>query len=878
MIEGHGLAVWQDIPDMEAGAWWEQIKKVLSAPTTEHMVLVVSRDALASKVVRDEWRFARREGVQVSPLLVPDKLGAADFDAMPGSMKAQHFFDIGKPEHAERLIAGLKGPSRQVRAPQMAPEPEAHFVLRTDEGDRLLALLIEGENAAVGITAALRGAGGYGKTQLARWLAHQEAIEDAFYDGILWVELGEHPKVHDKVEGLIYKLTVEKPGLPDAAMAAARLKEAIGDRHMLLVIDDVWNKSDLDPFLGGAPNLVRLVTTRFDHVLPHDAAKVAVDAMQPAEAVELLTVGPAGLFPPAAVEGARAALVALAKRLGEWPLLLTLANALLRAEVEGSASVEAAIAYVTRLYDEAGLGAFDSGNEEDRNSAARLSIGASLKRLDAGKGEVARFEELALFPEDADIPAATITRLWQATGSLAPFASEVLLRSLMKWALLLSYQRTAGTVRLHDVVRKFLRDRVGEADIARHAQAFVAAYASSTGADLAGAERLYYYRHLPQHLHEAGDLARLDALLMSPAWMQAKLAAAGARPLIDDYRYARTESQRLTGQALDLAGGALARDERQLVAQILGRMREGLTEDVNEATAVRGLRRSACMHAMPPVMAPSWAIFTAPGGPEVRRFEGHGGGVSAVAFSPDGRHLVSGSDDRTLRLWEVVSGAARVLEGHGGWVRAVAFSPDSRRFVSGSNDGTVRLWEVASGAARVLQGHGGWVRAVAFSPDGCHVASGSNDGTVRLWEVTSGAARVLQGHGGWVNAVAFSPDGRHAVSGSDDGTLRLWEVESGAARVLEGHGGSVNAVAFSPDGRHLVSGSDDDVLRLWEVASGDTRVLEVHGGSVNAVAFSPDGRHVASGSDDGTLRLWEVASGDTRVLKGHGGSVKAVAF
>jgi hypothetical protein len=284
-------------------------------------------------------------------MAVPGKLGKGDFATMPGWMKAHHFFDWARPEQKERLLRGLEGPSTQVRAPQMAPKPEAHFVLRHEEGERLLALMLTGESAAVGITAALRGAGGYGKTQLARWLAHQEAVQDAFYDGILWVELGESFKVHDAIEGLIDELTGQKPGLTNATMAAARLKELIGDRRMLLVIDDVWNKSDLDPFLDGAPNTVRLVTTCFDHVLPHEAAKVAADAMQPAEAVTLLAVG----LPTTQVAAARPALVALAARLGEWPLLLTLANAQLRCDVDDGALVAKAIASAGRRYDEIGL-------------------------------------------------------------------------------------------------------------------------------------------------------------------------------------------------------------------------------------------------------------------------------------------------------------------------------------------------------------------------------------------------------------------------------------------------------------------------------------------------------------------------------------------
>jgi WD40 repeat protein len=877
LIEGRGLRLWQDIPDMGAGAWWEQIKKVLEAPTTEHMVLLVSSTALASRVVRDEWRFARREGVQVSPVAVPGKLGKGDFATMPGWMKAQHFFDWARPEQKERLLRGLEGPSTQVRAPQMAPEPEAHFVLRKEEGEQLMALMLKGKSAAVGITAALRGAGGYGKSQLARWLAHRRAVEDAFYDGILWVELGEHPNVHDKIEGLIAELTGAKPGLPDLTMAASRLKEVIGDRHILLVIDDVWGKSDLDPFLGGAPNLVRLVTTRFDHVLPPDAAKVPVDAMKPTEAAALLAIG----LSRSEVESVRPALTALAKRLGEWPLLLTLANAQLRAEVEGGATVADSIKYAELLYDGAGLNAFDRGDEASRNSAARLSIGASLGRLDAAQGEVARFEDLALFPEDADIPAATVTRLWHATGDLAPLSGEVLLRTLMKWALLLSYDRAAGTVRLHDVVRKFLRDRVGSYGLALQAKALVAAYASGSAGNLTGRERLYYYRYLPQHLHEAGDRAKLDSLLMSPGWMQIKLAATGPRNLIDDYRYAHTQGQRLTGQTLDLVGGVLAHDERQLIQQILGRLRMDLTDDPAEVVAVGALIRDARTLADPPALVPRYASFTAPDGPEKRRFEARGGPINAVAFSPDGQHIASGSDDGTLRLWEVRSGETRAFGGHRHAIAAVAFSPDGRNVVCGSG-GKLYVWDVTNGSLRVLDGHTGAIKAVAFSPDGHHIVSCSDDTTLRIWEVVTRTSCVLKPHRRAhrvpVKTLAVSSDGCHIASGSSDGMLRVWDIESRESRTLEGHRGPVRAVAFSPNARHIISGSSDNMLRLWEVASGGSHALRGHGGTVRAVAFSPDGDHIISASDDATLRLWELTTGDSQVLKGHAGAVRAVAF
>ena len=265
-------------------------------------------------------------------------------------------------------------------------------------------------------------------------------------------------------------------------------------------------------------------------------------------------------------------------------------------------------------------------------------------------------------------------------------------------------------------------------------------------------------------------------------------------------------------------------------------------------------------------------------------FLGHADSVRSVAFSPDGRQIVSGSSDNTLKVWDVATGQETLtLKGHTAPVWSVAFSPDGRRIVSGSSDNTLKVWDVATGQETLtLKGHTGSVMSVVFSPDGRRIVSGSEDKTLKVWDAATGQETLtLKGHTGSVMSVAFSPDGRRIVSGSEDKTLKVWDAATGQETLtLKGHTGSVWSVAFSPDGRRIVSGSDDKTLKVWDAATGqETLTLKGHTVWVASVAFSPDGRRIVSGSGDKTLKVWDAATGqETLTLKGHTLWLASVAF
>ena len=248
----------------------------------------------------------------------------------------------------------------------------------------------------------------------------------------------------------------------------------------------------------------------------------------------------------------------------------------------------------------------------------------------------------------------------------------------------------------------------------------------------------------------------------------------------------------------------------------------------------------------------------------VRTFEGHDDMVMSVAFSRDGKYIVSASDDDTVKLWEIKGRQVRTFNDR---VYSVAFSPDGKYIVSGSGENTVKLWETGSGRLiHTFEGHDDYVSSVAFSPDGKYIVSGSDDNTINLWNVENEVlVRTFEGHKDIVNSVAFSPDGKYFVSGSGDETIKLWGKKERLIRTFKGHNVLVRSVAFSPDGKYIVSGGGDDrkekkryfALKLWDVESGELiRTFEGHNGMVYSVAFSPDGKYIVSGSGDNSLILW----------------------
>jgi WD40 repeat protein len=245
------------------------------------------------------------------------------------------------------------------------------------------------------------------------------------------------------------------------------------------------------------------------------------------------------------------------------------------------------------------------------------------------------------------------------------------------------------------------------------------------------------------------------------------------------------------------------------------------------------------------------------------------GTVNDLRFSPDGSLLaVAGGQPSAkgdLRLYSVADWKLLAsLGGHQDVVFSVSFSPDGKRLASGSFDKTVRVWDVATRKVELsLTGHSDFVYAVAFSPDGKWLVSASKDRSVKLVDAATGTSRfTFSGMEQEVLAVAVSPDGKSVVSSGFESGLHWWDPQTGkSVRVQNGHGVAVHEVCFSKDGNLVASAGADKTVRLWRGQDGAPVKALTVGSVVYATAISPDGKRVASGSFDGLVRLWDVASG-----------------
>ena len=706
-LQEAGFKLWRDRSEMEGGQnWFQQILSAIEQVNT--LILCLSPAAIKSPNVADEWRHARRVGTRVIPVIAAD----VDFNSVPRWMKKVDWLDFRKSRLFnptlpttdaeqdlvwERFIHQLKTPNQPLKVPYTNPLLKETFVQRPKLFDVLKAMLLqETQPEAVAITTtALSGGGGFGKTTLAIALCCDEDIRNRYDDGILWIEFGETPDVLNLLTNQIRLLSSESLNVTSINAVAARFRELIEKRDMLLVLDDVWSEESVRLFLEGVPTCTRLITTRRLDITAQLNVKnpVTVNDMETAEATQLLLKlidSPADNL---------TIISELAALLGEYPLMLELAGAYLRDVMlnDGLPLTEAVVSLRARL-TEYGYTAFDHEDASGRNASLQVSLNVSIDRLDKWKD---RYLELAIFPEDVNIPLTTLAQLWGTTSGLKGLAVENAYKAMHRLSLFTEYDVPKKTVRLHDVVRHYLEQRQGEKKLRELHDTLLSSYACEHWTDLPENEP-YLWDQLAYHLHAAARDTELVTTVKNGLYLVRKPHLRGTASVERDLAAAQTclptdESLVQLSRTYSNAAHLLNHSEtEQAISHILYQRTQHLEE------------MRLCWEPLPPTwhkpridlnLAVSQPLPDLPHPALIRTLEGHTSEVRSGIYSPDGSHILSASHDKTLKIWDAASGnLRRTLEGHRDWVTSGVYSPDGHRILSASNDGTLMVWDATSGS------------------------------------------------------------------------------------------------------------------------------------------------------------------------------------
>ncbi|MFI6730332.1 NB-ARC domain-containing protein [Streptomyces atratus] len=797
--------------------------------------------------------------------------------------------------------------------PPSASSVPAWIVARAEAVDVITALRAR-QRGTVGITTALEGAGGFGKTTLAEVACADRKVRRRFRGRVFIVTVGREVRGRAALAAKIAEATRFVTGdtttFEDPALAGAHLGRLMDQRpRTLLVLDDVWEREQLEPFLYGGRNCVRLVTTRVPKILPTGAARVRVDAMSREQAREVLTWS----LPPLP----RPTVEQILTVTGRWPLLLRLANRLIAADIATGADPSAATRSVLdrlRTYGPVGVDPstpLDLDDPSQRRKAVQATVEAATRLLSAD--DARRFTELGIFAEDEAIPIPLVARLWRATGNHTEGGARELIRTLANLSLLTLRPEEGGFVSLHDVIRDYLRRELGPDQleavnaqlvdaVAGGLQSAAAPGPDAQGPDVSWWDTSYGYAldHLISHLLAAGRVDAASAVACDLRWIETRLYQRGPSAPWSDL--AQLPSREVGLRARDLSRAAhllTPTDPRHALADVLY-SRLGPLPAWHDQVAARLRDRNTL------ALVDRWDppdLFD----PALRGSLIHSSPVTAVAVAPDDSWLVGGCADGTLKVWDTETwSCVDTVRAHAGAVTAMAVAGDGSWLVTGSADHMAKVWDRDSWTCvGTLVGHTDVVTAVAVAPDGTLLVTGSADKTGRMWDPAASAClATLRYHTRAVRGIVFAPDGTQFITSSEDDSVQRWDVATarhpsvvanGSGPMAAMPGGeallvahryqgvgvvrdpfetmfvppsavrsigetrSVKAIAVSDDGNLIATTGADETATLWHIEGHLLATVTGHAGAVNGTVFSHDGSWFATAGDDETIKIWDTA-------------------
>jgi len=758
--------------------------------------------------------------------------------------------------------------------PINVPSLPADFIARPDDLDGLKELVLfsdERRSAITGKTTGdcsvsrvgLHGMGGIGKSVLAAALARDDQILEAFFDGVIWIALGQTPNLPNRQLQLLRFLDKDHRAITDEQDGLGCLRLALRDKTCLIILDDVWSMNDVRAFDAMGPDCRLLITTRDREIVRGlKAEELCLDVLGVEQSLELLAMSSGQDI---AALGSKARQVA--EECDRLPLALAMVGSMAKAAIDrGKSDPWEHILYRLQSADIDRIRA-DFPNYPYPNLLRAIEVSVESLKPDEQK----RYLDLAVFPEDASVPEAALQTLWELdecdTDELAGLFSD---RSLCRF--------NSGWLGLHDLQHDFAVKRTE--DLQGLHRKLLDAYARKcSGGWYTGPEDGYFLGNLAYHLLKSGREKDLKELLLDYRWLKARLQEMDITSLISDYDLlTKDEEVGLCRDCLRLSAHVLRKDSSQLSGQLLGRMQH------LSHPGIQGLMKQAAEGEGCPWLRPITASLTLPHGSLIRTLSSDAGWVRTVSITSDGTRAVSASDDNNLKVWDLESGQEIwTLEGHSDWIKAVALTSDGKRAISASNDSILMVWDLEKGQEiNKLAIDGKNAISIAITSDGTRAILAMDDNSLEIWDLAhSRKERTLAGHSDAVNAITLMPDGTHMISASNDCTIKIWDLEYGREiQTLNGHSSGVKAVAATSDGRHLISASADNTIKVWDLEKGqEIKTLANHNNTFLAVALSLNGKYAILALNNNTLNVWDLENDEEKTpVAGHAGWVKAIAL
>lgn len=781
------------------------------------------------------------------------------------------------------------------------------------------------ETRNVPLTTILHGFGGFGKTTLAKEIYNDSEVRRAFSDGVFWVQCQQSLSLKpEAIVGFLlgnFKPDWDKGTISDPISAKRELVRAVGDKQILLIVDDVWYNAHAEVFRGLPPTCVVLMTTRIKYLATHGMSEILVDAMAPDEALGILTNlqrdGKQVEFSKSEVDG----LERLAQRLGYWAQLLALANGRIQTNLRNGEELENAISNYLSLLNKRGIVVADSRDlsgsaNETRASAMRLCVDASLEML--SERELAHFEALGVLPKDVDIPIFVVTDYWREGMGTEADEGRELLEIFADMSLLQVTFGKKNRVDLHDNIIDYLDRRMDDEAKRRAHQNMVDAIAShcSGGWETLPNDHQYGWLHLLNHIEAAGQQDRADDCRTDFLWLKAKINAVGAQELYRSFvPTPNSIDAARVGRSIAVSLPILTKHTNALAHQLWGRLgaesSPRLTRLTSNARADANFRLGFIRpHLMDTEVEIArfvgqhdviggaefhpnekqlltwshdgkvriWSTLT---GLELRSFDVGDQSIERAALSPDGSHVAFVSWFQHIHFWHI-DGCREVLRVRHDDVDNVIFFPNREMILSAGRDGEIIFWDASSGKReRTLNEHSDKVRGMVFSQNGERLVTASADRTVRVWDVGSGKTIQSISDDGNIGHADISPNGQLVLIVTTQHTLGFWDVSTGKEnwRAKDFVLYKVKPV-FSPDGIYVAAALCDRSIRVWEVATGnEIQCFRGHKFEPISVEFSFDGTELLTACRGGTARIWKVASGNTtQLIQGSALPLKCAKF